>query len=295
MPRMTPLTLLLLAVAVIVDSEAAGTDLVTGARWSTPTHLQIVQAGSGATKVLDEHLTRAHRGENSSIEAIVRLAGGGYINSAEGGEFLNATFMALLITHPVAFLSAVVQQDKAVRERVIRELRSPVHDAYAADDLLAAIRFAIDRGQTHQLVAELERVLADLARREGDCVKKSRDDLDAAAAACLASGGQQSGEARGALYKGDRLERGCARAVAMARENLSTSPHDPVVGAIAIDLADFVESAQAKTIFRSRSFKLWACAGADFYHRAMAQYQRYRPRSRSALDRICPKQSGSPR
>lgn len=236
--------------------------------------------GSGnENEVLRCHLSSAHFGNADSIEAIVRLAGGDYINSAEGGELLNATFMDLLIAHPRTFLTVVDRQDAAVRDRVIEELRQPVHDAYSAGDLLAAVLLALRQGLNRPFMSDLERTYAELAQRERENDQGLRDDLETAAKICLS---------------GHASEKACSVATAKARESLTVSPHDPVVSAIAIDLADFVGAPRAGEIFINASFMRWACNAAAFYHHAMAKYQRYAPRSRDAFGRVCAEQSSAP-
>lgn len=230
-------------------------------------------------QVLRCHLSAAHFGNADSIEAIVRLAGGDYINSAEGGEFLNATYMDLLIAHPRTFLTVVDQQDTAVRDRVIEELRQPVHDAYSAGDLLAAILLALRQGLNRPFMSDLEQTYAESAQRERENDQGLRDDLETAAKICLS---------------GHASEKACSVATAKARESLTVSPHDPVVSAIAIDLADFVGAPRADEIFINASFARWACNAAAFYHHAMAQYQRYAPRSRDAFGRVCVEQASAP-
>ena len=236
-------------------------------------------ASNDESEVLRCHLSPAHFGNADSIEAIVRLAGGDYINSAEGGEFLNATYMDLLIAHPHTFLTVVDRQDAAVRDRVIEELRQPAHDAYSAGDLLAAVLLALRQGLNRPFITDLERTYAESARRELENDQRLRDDLETAAGSCLS--GRVSAKA-------------CSAATAKARESLTVSPHDPVVSAIAIDLADFVGAKRANEIFINASFKRWACNAAAFYHHAMAQYQRYAPRSRDAFGRVCAEQASAP-
>lgn len=229
--------------------------------------------------VLRCDLSAAHFGNAASIEAIVLLAGGDYIKSAEGGEFLNATYMDLLIAHPRTFLSVVDEQGAAIKERVIRELNQPVHDAYSASDLLAAVRLAIRQGLDQAFVVGLERSYAESANRERETDKRLRDELETVAEACL---------------DGRSGDNNCSAATAMARENLTVSPHDPVVGAISVDLADFVGISRAGEIFLNEYFMRWACNAAAFYHHAMAQYQRYGARSRDAFDRVCAAQASTP-
>lgn len=230
-------------------------------------------------QVLRCHLSAAHFGNPASIEAIVLLAGGSYIDSAEGGEFLNATFMDLLIAHPTTFLSVVDGQDSAIKERVIRELNQPVHDAYSASDLLAAVRLAIRQGFERSFIYELERSYSESAERERETDKRLRDELETAAEACL---------------NGSAGNDNCSTATAMARESLTVSPHDPVVGAIAVDLADFVGRSRADEIFLNDDFTRWACNAAAFYHHAMAQYERYGERSRESFGRVCAAQTSVP-
>lgn len=229
-------------------------------------------------EVLRCRLSPAHFGDRASIEAIIRLAGGSYINSADGGEFLNATFMDLLIAHPRTFLAAVDGQDATVRERLIRELHQPVHDAYSASDLLAAVRLAVRQGLDQAFVGDLERSYAESAKRELETDRRLRDDLETAAESCL---------------KGRSSDESCSAATAMAREKLTVSPHDPVVGAISVDLAEFVGSSRTGEIFLNESFMRWACNAAAFYHHAMAQYERYGPRSRKAFSRVCDQQASA--
>lgn len=229
-------------------------------------------------EVLRCRLPSAHSGYAASIAAVIRLAGGSYINSAEGGEFLNATFMDLPIAHPPTFLAAVDAQEATVRERVIQELHQPVHDAYSASDLLAAVRLAVRQGLERDFIADLECSYAESAQCGHETDKRLRNDLETAAESCLKG---HSAEERGSF------------ATAMAREKLSVSPHDPVVGAIAVDLADLVGSSRADEIFLNKSFMRWACNAAAFYHHAMAQYESYGPRWRQAFNRVCARQASA--
>lgn len=228
-------------------------------------------------EVLRCHLSPARSGDAVSIEAIVRLAGGDYINSAEGGEFLNATYMELLIAHPKTFLSVVDRQDQAIKERVIRELNQPVHDAYTAGDLLAAVRLAARHGVSSASFANLERSYSQSSRGEHE-TDRLRKALQTAAERCL---------------HGRPVDARCSDAMSMARESLSLSPHDPVVAAIAIDLADYVGDSKAEGIFLNDYFRRWACNAAAFFHHAMAQYERYGARSRDAAERVCARQTAS--
>ncbi|MDX1527357.1 MAG: hypothetical protein R3337_01945 [Gammaproteobacteria bacterium] len=228
-------------------------------------------------EVLRCHLSPARSGDAVSIEAIVRLAGGDYINSAEGGEFLNATYMELLIAHPRTFLPVVNRQDRAIKERVIRELKQPVHDAYTSGDLLAAVRLAARHGVRSASFADLERIYSQSSRGEHE-TDRQRKALQAAAERCLSS---------------RPIESECSDATSIARDSLRLSPHDPVIAAIAIELADFVGESRAEGIFRKDYFRRSACNAAAFFHHAMAQYERYGARSRDAVDRVCARETAS--
>ncbi len=160
---------------------------------------------------------------------------------------------------------------------MIRELKQPVHDAYTAGDLLAAVRLAARQGFNSATVVDLERSYSQSSRGEHE-TDRLRKELKAAAERCLHR---------------RPIDAGCSDATSMAPESLSLSPHDPVVAAIAIDLANFVGKWRGGEIFFDDYFKRWACNAAAFFHHAMTQYQRYGARSRDAFERVCAEQAAS--
>jgi hypothetical protein len=99
-------------------------------------------AAADDAAVLERQLPLARGGDPAAMRALVGLVGGDYIRSAEGGEWLNAVYLELLLEHPVAFLSVIGRADEETREGAVAQLLRPVHDAYSGGDLLAAVRYA---------------------------------------------------------------------------------------------------------------------------------------------------------
>lgn len=112
------------------------------------------------TAYLTEALPRAGTGDRAAMQGLIRLAEGAYIETAEGGEWLNEIYLDLLVRHPESFLQLVDLQEEKVTKGVVTELLAPVNDKYAQEDLLAAVRKAQSAGLAAPLLDELAKVYA---------------------------------------------------------------------------------------------------------------------------------------
>jgi len=174
------------------------------------------------------------------MQALVGLVGGEYIRSAEGGERLNAVYLELLLEHPVAFLSIIGRADEETRERAVAQLLNPVHDAYSGGDLLAAVRYARDRGLEAPFLSELIELYGELAVVHRQNIEQSRGALEEAVEACEHWGGEEPYDEERTADIMAGFERDCAAALELARESYWTSPSVPVIAALVVDLLGFL-------------------------------------------------------
>ena len=110
---------------------------------------------NGEMKYLQEQLPRALEADRAALQGLIRLADGFYMRSAEGGEWLNETYLDLLVKHPYDFLLLVGRQEKSVRDKVIQELLQPVTDKYENRQLLKAVHSAQGRGLKSAYLTQL--------------------------------------------------------------------------------------------------------------------------------------------
>ena len=127
---------------------------------STPSYAEQEALRVQETAYLTDSLPRANAGDRAAMQGLIRLAEGAYIETAEGGEWLNEIYLDLLVRHPESFLQLVDLQEEQVTKGVVTELLAPVTDKYAREDLLAAVRQAKSAGLTAPFVDELAKVYA---------------------------------------------------------------------------------------------------------------------------------------
>jgi hypothetical protein len=170
-------------------------------------------AAADEAAVLERQLPLARGGDPAAMGALVGLAGGDYIRSAEGGEWLNAVYLELLLEHPLAFLSVIGRADKETRKGAVAQLVNPVHDAYSGGDLLAAVRYARDRGLDAPFLSELTRFYGELEAVHRQGIEETRGVLERALDACEHWGGEESYDEERAADIMAGFERDCAAAI----------------------------------------------------------------------------------
>jgi hypothetical protein len=231
-------------------------------------------AAADDVAILERQLTLARGGDPAAMRALVGLVHGDYIRSAEGGEWLNAVYLELLLEHPEAFLSVIGRADKETRERAVAQLLRPVHDAYSGGDLLAAVRYA--RTEFYSALEVVHR----------ESIERTRRALGEAVEACEHWGGEEPYDEERAADIMAGFERDCPAALELARESYWTSPSDPVIAAMVTDLLGYLGPlAEAEEPWSRPSTKQEICDIADFFYRAMTKYY---PRSRVYFEDACP-------
>ncbi len=246
---------------------------------------------AGEMAVLERALPLAKAGDSAAMEALIGLANGDYIRSAEGGEWLNEIYLDLLLEHPRAFLSAIGRAEHRIRENAIAELLRPVHDAYSGGDLLAAVRWARNRGVEAPFMTRLEDLYGELEAAHRQNLIKSRKELDRAFELCEHWGGEEPYDAAREADIVAGFDRDCAAALELARESYWTSPQDPVIAAIVVDLLGFLGATDDPDApWSDAGNDQEICHSAAFFHRALAKYY---PRFRGYFDEACPAQAAA--
>jgi hypothetical protein len=220
---------------------------------------------AGEMAVLERALPLAKAGDSAAMEALIGLANGDYIRSAEGGEWLNEIYLDLLLEHPRAFLSAIGR--------------------------VAAVRWARNRGVEAPFMTRLEDLYGELEAAHRQNVIKSRKELDRAFELCEHWGGEEPYDAAREADIVAGFDRDCAAALELARESYWTSPQDPVIAAIVVDLLGFLGATDDPDApWSDAGNDQEICHSAAFFHRALAKYY---PRFRGYFDEACPAQAAA--
>ena len=109
------------------------------------------------TEVMRTLLPAALKGDRHGIQSVVRLAGSYYIKTAEGGAWIDESYVELLVKQPYAFLFIVSQQEAAMQDRIEQALLAPMTDKYPETQLLAAVKTAKAQGLSSTLMGRLEK------------------------------------------------------------------------------------------------------------------------------------------
>jgi hypothetical protein len=110
---------------------------------------------SSETDTLKQNLPSAMKGSENSIKALISLAAGEYIRTAEGGEWLNEIYLDLMVSYPEKFLRLLSEAARTSRKIVVQELLNPVTDKYTQIELMKAVEKAKESGMNAPFVHEL--------------------------------------------------------------------------------------------------------------------------------------------
>lgn len=188
-------------------------------------------------RALADALPRAYEGDPEAIGRLLGLASGSYIDTGEGGEYLNEIYLELLVGHPVVLAESLAIQTEDVRHRVVRELSHPVTDRFATRELLTAARTARRGDENSASLEELVRGLEELERQER--ANRVRGDLSEAVRACLHWGGEEPYDDARARQIEEGWKRDCAVAVRRVDEALRSYPGDGYFDALAVVLVGY--------------------------------------------------------
>jgi hypothetical protein len=106
-------------------------------------------------------LNAAMSGDMDSVEALLRLAGGAYYRTAEGGEWLDEIYLDLFANDPYCFLFVLFKINQNLREIIFKAFAEPTTDKYSNDELLRKLEVAIGKGIEKKSVEYLHGLLSE--------------------------------------------------------------------------------------------------------------------------------------